>query len=187
MTIIISKTGNGRPAPGELEPGEIGINISTLEFKYENHYLWDENLLETARAYTADEDGLIKAIGDWDSMSITFFDGDIPYASHYTGGMDGKVHHTYGHMKKHAQGFMAQQALDPDYRDSFMPMNGDDPDLDTFASNYPMLRQFIFEPKYEADSSTIQDNGHGSVTLEACGANGARIPASISRQPRTRS
>jgi len=88
---ILHKRGKGRPAPGELETGEIGINTSTVKDDVETHGLWESFIVEPARAFTADDEGRIHAIGDWESLAPSPVYGDVPYQTSYTQAADARV------------------------------------------------------------------------------------------------
>jgi hypothetical protein len=88
---IFHKRGQGRPAPGELQPGEIGINISSLPTDTDVHGLWESYIIEPARAFTADEEGVIHAIGDWESLSPSPIYGDVAYQTAYAQAADARL------------------------------------------------------------------------------------------------
>ena len=90
-TLIQHKRGLGRPAPGELAAGEIGINISSVVTDTDIHGLWDSYIIEPARAFTADEEGIIHAIGDWESLAPSPIAGDVAYQTAYVQAADGRV------------------------------------------------------------------------------------------------
>ena len=137
---ILHKRGLGRPAPGELEPGEIGINISSFPTDLDIHGLWDCYVIEPARAFTADEEGVIHAIGDWESLMPSPVYGDIAYQTSYTEAADGRVRPGWQQATMNFRNYAAYGGSD-----KFFPIPyGGDPseiDVDKYLHNFAAIKK----------------------------------------------
>lgn len=157
---ILHKRGKGRPAPGELEAGEIGINTSTREDDINLHMYDDSYIRAQPRAWTADDDGVLHPIGGWDSLEKSGMYGDIPYSLTWDGEALGKTMSSWQHMLYDLNVFReGHQAwideLGEDYREAYFPIpNGggvDDIDLEKYNKGRAALAVFPKHAEYKHD------------------------------------
>lgn len=157
---IRHKRGKGRPAPGELKPGEIGINTSTREDDNTIHNIDDTWIRSQPRAWTADDDGKLHPIGGWDSLEKSALYGDIPYSLTWEGEALGKTMPSWQHMLYDLNAFREgteawKDEMGSDWREMYYPIpNGgtiDDIDLEDYALGRAALTMTPFHAEYEAD------------------------------------
>lgn len=136
---VLHKRGQGRPAPGELEAGEIGINISSLPTDLDIHGLWDCYIIEPARAFTADEEGVIHAIGDWESLAPSPVYGDVAYQTAYTEAADARLRPGW---QQALMNFKNYAAFGGSAGSFPIPVGGDpsDIDVDKYLHNFASIK-----------------------------------------------
>ena len=162
---ILHKRGKGRPAPGELEPGEIGINTSTKEDDVNLHMYDDSYIRAQPRAWTADDDGVLHPIGGWDSLEKSGMYGDVPYSLTWDGEALGKTMSSWQHMlydlnvfREGYQGWIDDTGEHP-YEINFpIPDGGgvEDIDLTKYKRGFAALQVVPYHAEYEHDVVVTQ-------------------------------
>lgn len=174
---IRHKRGKGRPAPGELKAGEIGINTSTREDDNTIHNIDDTWIRSQPRAWTADDDGKLHAIGGWDSLEKSAMYGDIPYSLTWEGESLGKTLPSWQHMLYDLNAFREgteawKDDLGEDWREIYYPIpNGgtiDDIDFNEYSSGRAALGVIPWHAEYDADVRVKEPKLQ--ITARTCGA-----------------
>lgn len=151
---VIHKRGQGRPAPGELEAGEIGINISSLPTDLDIHGLWDCYVIEPARAFTADEEGVIHAIGDWESLAPSPIYGDVAYQTAYTEAADARLRPGW---QQALMNFKNYAAFGGSAGSFPIPLGGDasDIDVDKYLHNFASIKFMNQHGRYTGENFDV--------------------------------
>jgi hypothetical protein len=137
-TLIQHKRGLGRPAPGELQAGEIGINISSIKTDKDKHGLWDSYIIEPARAFTADEEGVIHAIGDWESLAPSPIYGDVAYQTSYVDAADARVRPGW---QQALMSYKNYVAFENEFDKKLFPLDANDEiDVDKYLHNFAAIK-----------------------------------------------